>query len=322
MDVEIDIAGSILIDSINISNSSLSFINIGSIYGSSNSLKNIQLQNLNIINWNFTSRNDFISFGPIQTTAQLNFTMNNIVFENLTFSNYANIIHIKVQTAIPFMIENCSFTNIYGGSILLQPASTSTGINKVALNMQNVTVSDNDFATSTLFVLNSFWTLNVTNCTMRRNSAYFYGSIASILGDNSEAYFSSCNFVNNNGVNGGLFYVAANSAISLTNWVLFSNFAINAAIAYIENLGSINIEGWDISYNMAMQTGMIQIVDTINPISIVSSSIYSNTIVSHNTTIYDIENTNVCINLWFASDGYISYLLNNEQILAGTVIFL
>ena len=78
---------------------------------------------------------------------------------------------------------------------------------------------------------------------MQRNSAYFYGSIASILDDNSAAYFNSCNFVNNNGVNGGLFYVAANSFVSLTNCLLFSNFAINAAIAYVENLGKMVIDG-------------------------------------------------------------------------------
>lgn len=78
---------------------------------------------------------------------------------------------------------------------------------------------------------------------MKRNSAYFYGSIASIFGDDSVANFTNCNLVNNNGVNGGLFYVGANSIVYLTNCELFSNFAINAAVAYIENLGSIVIDG-------------------------------------------------------------------------------
>ena len=197
----------------------------------------------------FKSRSDLISLGPIFTTSPLNFAVKNIEFNNLTFTNNAIVLMISIQTPNPVTIANLKFKNIYGGSILLQPASTSTGTNKVVLNMQNVTVSDNDFATSTLFVLNDYWTLNVSNWNMLRNSAYFYGSISSILGDNSAAYFNSCNFANNNGVNGGLFYVAANSFVSLTNCLLFSNLAINAAIAYIENLGNMVIDGWDTKTN-------------------------------------------------------------------------
>ena len=246
--IQIDMEGDILVSMVSLLNSSLSFLSINSISQSTVSPKNVILQNILIKDSTFKSRNDLISLGPIFTTSPLNFVLKSIEFNNLTFTNYANVLMISIQTANPVFIENCKFTNIYGGDIFLKPASTSAGLNKVVLNMQNVTVSDNDFATSTLFVLNSLWTLNVSNCTMRRNSAYFYGTIASILGDNSEAYFNSCNFVNNNGINGGLFYVAANSAIYLTNCVLFSNFAINAAVAYIENLGSISINSWDIKH--------------------------------------------------------------------------
>ena len=154
---------------------------------------------------------------------------------------------------------------------------------------------------------------------MRRNSGYFYGTIASILGDDSIAYFSNCNFNNNNGVYGGLFYVVAKSSISLSNWLLFSNFAVNAAIAYIENLGSISIDNWDISYNMAMQAGLVQVTDTINPTIISNSRIYSNLVVSYNTTIKDIQDPNVWINLWFASDGYVNYLIEHKSVLNVTV---
>ena len=318
--IQIDMEGDILVSMVSLLNSSLSFLSINSISQSTVSPKNVILQNILIKDSTFKSRNDLISLGPIFTTSPLNFVLKSIEFNNLTFTNYANVLMISIQTANPVFIENCKFTNIYGGDIFLKPASTSAGLNKVVLNMQNVTVSDNDFATSTLFVLNSLWTLNVSNCTMRRNSAYFYGTIASILGDNSEAYFNSCNFVNNNGINGGLFYVAANSAIYLTNCVLFSNFAINAAVAYIENLGSISINSWDISYNMAMQAGLIQIVGTINPTIIANSKIYSNIIVSYDTTIADIDNSNVWINLCFASDGYTNFLLTHKSIMSQSVI--
>ena len=52
---------------------------------------------------------------------------------------------------------------------------------------------------------------------MKRNSGYFYGTIVSILGDDSTANFTNCNFNNNNGVNGGLFYVSSSSTVYLLN---------------------------------------------------------------------------------------------------------
>ena len=120
-------------------------------------------------------------------------------------------------------------------------------------------------------MLKNNWILNVTDWTISRNSRYFYGTIVSILEDSWSAYFSNCNFNNNNGVNGGLFYVASQSSISLSNWLLFSNFAINAAIAYIDNLGSINIDNWDISLNMAMFAGIIGILNSVTPTTLTNS---------------------------------------------------
>ena len=317
--INIETEGDFLIESVTYSNSSLSFLSISSISETKISSKDVVLKNVQIKDWIFKSRHDLITIGPIFTKSEFNIIMNNMTFSNLNFINLANILQVNVQAKNPFVIDSWSFTNIYGGSILLHPATTTSGISKVNLVIRNITVSDNDFATSTLFILNNFSILNVTNWTMRRNSGYLYGTIASILRDDSIAYFSNCNFNNNNGVYGGLFYVVAKSSISLSNWLLFSNFAVDAAIAYIENLGSISIDNWDISYNMAMQSGLIQVTDTISPTIISNSRIYSNLVVSYNTTIKDIQDPNVWINLWFASNGYIKYLIEHKNILNVTV---
>ena len=303
-----------------ISNWSISFLNIYSTSGSESSIKNIEFDNITISDSEYSSRDDLIVFGPILTGAKLSIIMRSVIFNNLNFINLASMIHINVQTAVPFVIENCSFTNIYGGSILLEPVSTSSGTNKVSLKISNITVNDNDFSTKTLFVLQKYWTLSVADWTMKRNSGYFYGTIVSILGDDSTANFTNCNFNNNNGVNGGLFYVSSSSTVYLLNWLLFSNFAVNAAVAYVENLGNININNWDISFNIALLTGIIQVVDTTVPISILSSKIYSNRIVTYNTTVTEIENPNIWINLWFASNGFINFLLENKNVLEGKVV--
>ena len=44
---------------------------------------------------------------------------------------------------------------------------------------------------------------------------------------------------------------------------------------------------------MAMQAGLIQIVGTISPTIISNSKVYSNIVVLYDTTIADIDNSNV-----------------------------
>ena len=317
--IKIDTDGDVLFNTLTVTNWSLSFLNIYSTSGADSSVKNIEFDNITISDSVYNTRDDLITFGPILTGAQLSITMRNVVFNNLNFVNLASMIHINVQAGVPFVIENCSFTNIYGGNILLESVSTSSGTNKVSLVINSIIVNDNDFSTKTLFVLQKYWTLQVSDWTMKRNSGYFYGTIASILGKNSTANFTNCNFNNNNGVNGGLFYVTTRSTLYLSNWLLFSNFAVNAAVAYVENLGTLNIDNCTISYNMAILTGIIQVVDTADPTTLTNSNIFKNTIVTYNTTATEVDNPNIWINLCFASDGYISYLKDNKNVMSGKV---
>ena len=211
--IEIDKEGDFIIKSVNISNSTIGFLNIYSISGSDSSVKTVTIQDINLTNSVFYSQSDLMSIGPILTGAKLSFVMQKVSFTNLNFANIANMIHLNVQSGVPFLIENWSFVNNTGGRIMLEPVSTSTTANKVNLNINNITVVDNDFSTSTMFVLKKYWELHVSDWTMKRNSGYFYGTIASILGKNSTATFTNCNFNNNNGVNGGLFYVTTRSTI-------------------------------------------------------------------------------------------------------------
>ena len=219
--VEIDKEGDFIIESVKISNSTIGFLNIYGISGSDSSVKTVTIQDINVTNSLIYSQSDLMSIGPILTGAKLSFVMKKISFTNLNFASIVNMIHINVQSGVPFLIENWSFVNNIRGRIMLDPASTSTTVNRVHLNINNITVADNDFSTSTMFVLNEYWELHVSDCIMKRNSGYIYGTIASITGKNSTAAFTNCSFNNNNGANGGVFYVTTRSSIYLSNCLLF-----------------------------------------------------------------------------------------------------
>jgi uncharacterized protein YjbI with pentapeptide repeats len=243
MAVNLSIDGSFEINTLTMSNISMSLLSLDSIRGSTPTNKTITIENILFKDATFPTRNNFMTFGPFITTENLIIKLRNLEFKDLDFENTANIIEVSMQGPIPVSIDSCTFDNIVGGNINIKPTSIAEGTTPASLEMTNVTVKDCDFKYQTLFVLRNFCQLTVTNCTMRRNSAYFRGTIVSILGSDSSANFRQCNFNNNNGILGGLFYVNRLSYIQVQNSTLFSNFAVVASLAYVANQGQIIIDG-------------------------------------------------------------------------------
>ena len=95
---------------------------------------------------------------------------------------------------------------------------------------------------------------------------------------------------------------------------MYGNFAINSPIAYVENSGSINFDFWEISYSISYTIGLLRIIDSSNPSTITNSVIYSNSFVTKDILIRDIQDTTLWIVLWFASDGFSTYLSQNLQL--------
>ena len=132
---------------------------------------------------------------------------------------------------------------------------------------------------------------------MKKNSAYFIGSIVSITGIYSTAQFENCNFNNNNGIQGGLFYVSRRSSITVINSSIFNNFSVLAPVAYIGSNGSIKIYNCDLSRNIAVTVGLIETVDTIEESLISNSTIISNSLVDKSIILEELDDSSICINL-------------------------
>ena len=103
--------------------------------------------------------------------------------------------------------------------------------------MSNIDVFDNDFQQKTFIELNDLSKVTLIDCNMNRNSAYFIGTVVSVIGKDSFVEIHNSNFYSNSGVTGGLFYIYSRSSISIYNSVLFSNFAITAGVAYVNSDG-------------------------------------------------------------------------------------
>jgi hypothetical protein len=313
--IRLDVEGNITMTSVECDGCWFQFLMIESVSGISVAKNNVILQNITIKNASFTSGNPLLTFGPIYTKQDVEFTIKESLFDNLIFTNAVSLIHVYLQGPNDFILESCIFQNIIGGHIKLDPLTTVDGSFPTNIYANNLTVYYWDFMDKTLFVLEENCEIDVYGCTMNRNSGYFRGTIVSIVGKNSRATFTNCNFNNNNGINGGVFYVEDQSVINVINSVIYNNFAVKASIAYVGRQGSMIITGWTITKNNAYTITLIELVDTTE------SSIFSNTIIDDNSVISkeevidDIDDQTIWFQLWFASAGYFAYLSKHRSLL-------
>jgi hypothetical protein len=145
----------------------------------------------------------------------------------------------------------------------------------------------------TLFVLEENCEIDIFDSTMNRNSGYFRGTVVSIVGQNSKATFTNCNFNNNNGINGGVFYVTDQSVINVINSTIFNNFAVKASMAYVGRQGSMNIANCTIYKNNAYTITLIEVVDTTETTIFSNTTIDDNNVISKEEVIDDIDDDTI-----------------------------
>jgi len=133
--------------------------------------------------------------------------------------------------------------------------------------------------------------------------------------NNSQVDISNWKFNNNNGLQGGLFYINGNSPVYVTNSSFFNNFALVAPISYTTNQGSIHFIDWDFIFNHALSVGLFELIDSIVESSIEHWNIHQNQLVDKATIIAELDDRSHCRNLCFASESYYLHLSNHRNLL-------
>jgi len=295
--INLEREGDFVIDSVRMDNISLSLLRLNTLYRQTTSQKSFMMSNVAIENSVFTSRDPFILFGPLISNEDVDFTIRNFKAKDLTFTRTANIIDLKIQILNAFKIDSGIFENIQGGYIRMRSQSVSSSTPPVKLEVTNITVVNCDSLWKTFFRIQDYSELTVSDSSMNQNSGYFYGTVLSITESRSFATFNNCNFNNNNGRFGGLFYVVGNSGITVTNSNMVNNFAILASLIYVSNRGMFNFSSCNISYNKALTTVIIQIIDSQNESIFNSNTVFGNKILSREDVIYELSNPTICTEL-------------------------
>jgi ABC-type dipeptide/oligopeptide/nickel transport system ATPase component len=93
-------------NTLTLSNISMSMLSLSSIIGETSSNKTVIISNVVFTDALFPTRNNFITFEPFITTQNIIIKMKNLEFSNLNFLNTANIIEVSMQTLTPVFIDS------------------------------------------------------------------------------------------------------------------------------------------------------------------------------------------------------------------------
>jgi hypothetical protein len=104
--VNLSIDGSFEMNTLTLSNISMSLLSLSSIIGGTSSNKTVIISNVVFTDALFPTRNNFITFGPFITTQNIIIKMKNLEFSNLNFLNTANIIEVSMQAPTPVLIDS------------------------------------------------------------------------------------------------------------------------------------------------------------------------------------------------------------------------
>jgi hypothetical protein len=104
--VNLSIDGSFEMNTLTLSNISMSLLSLSSIIGETSSNKTVTISNVVFTDALFPTRNNFITFGPFLTTQNIIIKMKNLEFSDLNFLNTANIIEVSMQAPTPVLIDS------------------------------------------------------------------------------------------------------------------------------------------------------------------------------------------------------------------------
>lgn len=138
--IDLSTLGNYTLDNMSFRNVSMQFLTVGGVSGTPIQKKFMTIRNTVFSDSILVRSNVFMKFGPILTTRDIQFLIDNFDVRDLVLEKGGFIMDVHYQGPNPFIIENSYFTNIKGGYMRVRARSTSLSTNYATLRMENVNV--------------------------------------------------------------------------------------------------------------------------------------------------------------------------------------
>ena len=298
------------ISNINMSNSSVSLLDLSNIYNSQITGKSVKISDISYTNSIIQYKDDLIIIEGIETYNDFTITIDNIVISNITFVRGGNIIVFEQQTAQTLVVTNSYFENNIGSSIHFEAYNKNNPTLKTNMKFVNMTIINSSGDSQSSLVVSTGSLISIYNSSFINNNNLLSGSVASVDSLNTILQFINSTFQNNTSIKGGVFNVEDQGTLILINWTLQNNFALQSGVIQGSNDGYFEIYSSTISENYAYSIPISELF-LVSPLSIISNwQIMNNNALTQSIILQEIKKWNL---LWFLSQSYKAYLSSNTN---------
>ena len=304
-----------IISNVEYSNSSVRLIEISALIPPASMTKYFTFENIYFHDWYFTSRGTMITTHGLSYDLDIQFSFDNITFENIEFQRDGKIFYFSHQFQGNLSLSNLVLKNIKRGYIFMQATdrlSTSlfTNINIINANFdtleQGLVSSIEVEEGSRLFISNSSFT-NIFSLTEGSVLTGGYRDTVTVITNSS--------FTNNSAVSGGVLNVQDGSVVKWYSCTIKENFAITSGVINVIQNGFFEFYDSLIFSNYAYHSPVSQLFDSQTESIISHSEIHSNQYLPESEIVEEMNTQ--CTNLCF----WMKYF-QNMSLIVGSLLDL
>ena len=202
-----------VIQDVSIRDSELPLIVFGSLINTPASEKQINLSNINFTDSYFDSNIALFSTDGIQLDTNIQFSITNLLFSNISFLTVGTLIECKQQLPTYLTITDSHFIDLSAALILIESSNTQDSSLATLVQINNTVFNNINEKFNSFISINQGGQLEINNCSFTNIVSYREGAVIKAGTRQTVTLISDTSFANNSAIQGGVFSIQEESVI-------------------------------------------------------------------------------------------------------------
>ncbi|CAI2368933.1 unnamed protein product [Moneuplotes crassus] len=294
-----------VIENITFEDSSLGAIKVGSLHGSTDQAKVLNLDQITYSDCYIFHSGSLISTEGMISSSLYEIRMNSIIFENVTYYSWGDLISFGHQLSVPAVVTNLTLIEVKSGKINAESFNSIFPDLKTSVNFEGVYVKNASVTKMSLIRTDFNCVLKIINSSFSNIHSTYLGSGIFDTGHNSLIIIQNTLFKDNLAISSSIFKIKDDSEVQCTSCTVTNNFAASSGVISTESNGKFEFINSKIYLNYAIQNP-IGLLYGLNKVSVFSNcEIYQNEVVKTSELLLEFTN---CSKFCHMSDSLKEYL--------------
>ena len=202
-----------VIQDVSIRDSELPLIVFGSLINTPASEKQINLSNINFTDSYFDSNIALFSTDGIQLDTNIQFSITNLLFSNISFLTVGTLIECKQQLPTYLTITDSHFIDLSAALILIESSNTQDSSLATLVQINNTVFNNINDKFNSFININQGGQLEINNCSFTNIVSYREGAVIKAGTRQTVTLISDSSFANNSAIQGGVLSIQEESVI-------------------------------------------------------------------------------------------------------------